>query len=404
MAQQSNGSEDAASGVAQGASIVEEEARSAWADLVAALPHDPRSWLVVAAIIFGAALAGWIVHMVVFFVLRRVARRSREGSAFGVIVQQMRRPMRIAFILLALKFAIPSLRAFLETDGELSVVNHALSIGVLATVTWLGVAVIEAAERIIQHRFRMDVDDNLRQRKIQTQTRVLVRAVQIVIVILGVAAILMTFEGVRQFGASLLASAGLAGLIIGLAARPVVANLIAGVQIALTQPIRIDDVVIIEGEWGRIEEITSTYVVVKIWDERRLIVPLSKFIEEPFQNWTRTSAQLLGTVFLYVDYRVPLDDLRAELERFVKGRPEWDGRVCQIVVTDATEKSMQIRALVSSGGSGRLWDLRCAVREHLINSVSRNHPGALPTLRVEFDQPEGEGAGTTGAPDEQPHE
>jgi small-conductance mechanosensitive channel len=195
----------------------------------------------------------------------------------------------------------------------------------------------------------------------------------------------LTIPGVRQVGTSLLASAGVAGLAVGFAAKPVLSNLIAGLQIALTQPIRLDDVVIIEGEWGRIQEITGTYVVVRIWDDRRLIVPLNWFMENPFQNWTRTSSQLLGSVFLWVDYGVPLEPLRQELQRLCDKAPEWDRRVCLLQVTDTNEKAMQLRVLVSTADSGRGWDLRCRVREGLLKFLQEHYPQCLPRLRGEFD-------------------
>ena len=189
--------------------------------------------------------------------------------------------------------------------------------------------------------------------------------------------------GARQVGASLLASAGVVGIVAGIAARPVFSNLIAGLQIALSQPIRIDDVLIVENEWGRVEEITGTYVVLRIWDERRLIIPLQWFIEHPFQNWTRTSSQLLGTVFLNVDYGMPLAPVRAELERIVKDIPEWDGRVVKLQVTDATERTMQLRILVTASDAGRAFDLRCQVREALIDFMQREFPQHLPLTRME---------------------
>ncbi len=229
----------------------------------------------------------------------------------------------------------------------------------------------------------MDVRDNLYARRVQTQTRVLTRTLASLIALLGFAAALMTFPAVRQVGASLLASAGLAGLVVGFAAKPVLGNMLAGLQIVLTQPIRLDDVVIVEGEWGRIEEITGAYVVVKIWDEHRLIVPLQRFIEHPFENWTRTGAQLIGSVFWWLDYRMPVEPLRAELERVCKAAPEWDGRFCVLQVTDATDRTMQIRALVTAAGSSEAFDLRCRVRETIIDFVQREYPQYLPRARTE---------------------
>ena len=202
------------------------------------------------------------------------------------------------------------------------------------------------------------------------------------VVMAGLAMVLMTFPGARQVGASLLASAGVVGLVAGIAARPVFSNMIAGLQIALAQPFRIDDVLIIEGEWGRVEEITGTYVVLKIWDERRLIIPLQWFIEHPFQNWTRTSSEILGTVFLYADYALPLEPLRAEFQRVLETAPEWDQRVSVLQLTDVTERTIQIRVLVSARSSGLAFDLRCRVREALVTFIQREYPDCLPQVRA----------------------
>jgi small-conductance mechanosensitive channel len=298
-------------------------------------------------------------------VVEVVARHTRAASTLTVVA-------------IALRMAMP-----LAPEGAgRPIIAHALSVAILAGFTWVLVGLIESVEQYIVARYSIDTADNLRQRKIQTQSRVLVRATQIVVVILGSAAILMTFPAIRQFGASILASAGLAGLVIGLAARPVVANLIAGVQIALTQPIRIDDVVVMEGQWGRIEEITATYVVVRIWDERRLIVPLARIIEHPFENWTRTSASVLGTATVRADLGVPLDGLRAEMRRLCEADNRWDGRVCSMQVTGADDRSMEVRALVSAADSGRLWDLRCDVREGLLRYLLDHDAAALPHLRA----------------------
>jgi small-conductance mechanosensitive channel len=272
------------------------------------------------------------------------------------------------------------------TSAPFAMLQHLLLIALLAVGTWLAVRCIGAFEGAAIRRYPMDVADNLQARRVVTQVRVLGRTADVIVIVIGMSIILLTIPGVRQLGASLLASAGVAGLAIGLAAKPVLSNLIAGLQIALTQPIRLDDVVIIEGEWGRIEEITGSYVVVRIWDERRLVVPLNWFIENPFQNWTRTGSQLIGTVFLMLDYLMPLAPLREELQRLCREAPEWDGRVCVLQVTDANEHAMQLRALVSSSDSGRGWDLRCHVREGLIAYVQANHPEALPRWRGELER------------------
>ena len=263
--------------------------------------------------------------------------------------------------------------------------RHLTSLLIIACVTWLGLRVLRSLRQVIVISNPVDVADNLRARQIQTQSRVLLRTLSLFIVLIGAAAMLMTFPSARQFGTSLLASAGLAGLAVGFAARPVLANLIAGLQIAITQPIRLDDVVIVENEWGRIEEITGTYVVVRIWDDRRLVLPLQYFIEQPFQNWTRRSSNLIGSVFIWVDYSLPLEPVREELRRLCKEVPElWDGRVCVLQITDTSEKAIQLRVLVSSPGSPRNWDLRCHIRENLVGFIQRQYPHALPQLRADL--------------------
>lgn len=243
---------------------------------------------------------------------------------------------------------------------------------------------VRVLEDLLRLRVQMDVADNLRARKIHTQFRILRQVLALIIWILTGSAILLQFDGFQQFGRGLLASAGIASLVIGFAAQRALGNLIAGFQIAITQPIRLDDVVVVENEWGRIEEITLTYVVVKIWDDRRLVLPISYFLEQPFTNWTRRTAEILGTVFLHVDYSVPLDALRSELSRLVEGHPDWDRRVAEIVAFESRPTTLEIRALVSAGDSGAAWRLRCHVREGLVTFLQRNYPTALPRFRAEM--------------------
>lgn len=262
--------------------------------------------------------------------------------------------------------------------------QHVVLLGIIFAATWLAVAAVMGARDVVVLRFPVNIADNLAARRVLTQATVLARTAAGLVILIGAAIALTTFPGVRQIGASLLASAGLAGIVVGFAARPVLGNLIAGLQIAVAQPIRIDDVVIVQGEWGRIEDITGAYVVVKIWDERRLIVPLQWFIENPFQNWTRTGSAIIGSIFLWVDYRLPLEPLRAELTRICEAAPEWDRRVCTLQVTDTSERAMQIRVLASSINSGSNWDLKCRVREGLIAFIQREHADALPQVRAQF--------------------
>ena len=265
-----------------------------------------------------------------------------------------------------------------------SVVAKASSLFILGAISWLLVQVVAIIERFILLHHDASGANNLRARQIRTQVSILKRTLHVVITIFTLSAGLMFFEPVRQLGASVLASAGVIGIIVGFAAQRTIANLFAGFQLALTQPIRIDDVVIVENEWGRIEEITLTYVVVRIWDLRRLIVPLSYFIERPFQNWTRAQADLLGTVFLYTDYTIPVDAVREELRRIVGQSKNWDGKVCGLQVTNATERTLELRALASAADSARAWDLRCDIREKLVFFVQRHYPESLPRQRSEM--------------------
>jgi small-conductance mechanosensitive channel len=259
-------------------------------------------------------------------------------------------------------------------------------ISLIVCTAWLLYSVVLVVDAVILSQYDIKAEDNLEARRVQTQLNVLKRIGQLVIIVIAFSAIIMTFERVRLLGTSLLASAGIIGIVVGIAAQKTIGTFIAGLQIAFTQPIRIDDVVIVENEWGWIEEVTLTYVVVRIWDQRRLIVPITYFIEKPFQNWTRTTAELLGTVFLYVDYTVPLEAIRQELKHIAESTPLWDKRVCLLQVTSCTERTVEIRALVSAAGSGKAWDLRCLVREKLIEFIQNNYPAALPRMRAELDR------------------
>lgn len=322
---------------------------------------------------------GLLLHAVI----HRIARRLASGFAFARnLVAYGRRPLQLLLPLLLLQVAMGG-----APEGLLPVatLRHLLNIALLATLTFLCIRLVKSVEATVIDLHPAGVVDNLRARSVHTQAQVLSRSVIFLLTLVGTAQILMTFPGIRQIGTSLLASAGLAALVAGIAARPVLSNLIAGLQIALTQPLRIDDVLIVEGEYGRVEEITGTYVVVRIWDERRLIVPLDWFIQHPFQNWTRSNARLLGSVYLWVDYAMPLAPLREELERVCREAPEWDGQLCLLQVTDSTEHAMQLRALVSAGDSSQAWDLRCRIREALLAFIQAHHADCLPRLRGALD-------------------
>lgn len=234
----------------------------------------------------------------------------------------------------------------------------------------------------IRHRFNIDNENNLAERKILTQLQYIQKIVIIAVVIIAIAFILLQFDSVKSLGKGLLTASGVTGIIVGLAAQKSIANLLAGFQIAFTQPIRLDDALHINGEFGKVEEITLTYVTLKLWDERRMVVPLQYFIEQPFQNWTRSSSQLVGSVLLYTDFTIPIDELRAELDDFLPKQELWDQRVKDLKVTDLNERVMTIRVLVSAVDSGATFGLRCAVREHLITFIQKNYPHCLPRTRV----------------------
>jgi len=284
-----------------------------------------------------------------------------------------------------------------ETLRWIANVRHFNGLLLIAALTWLATRAIRGVALGVMRRHSVDVEDNLHARRIQTQATVLSRTAMVVVVVAGTSMALMTFPGARQLGASLLASAGVVGIVAGIAARPVFSNMIAGLQLALAQPIRLDDVLIVKGEWGRVTEITGTYVVMKLWDERQLIVPLQWFIENPFENWTRTSSQIMGSVLLYLDYATPVEPLRQEAQRIVRAAPEWDGRVFVVQVTDATERAMQLRVLVSAVNAGKAFDLRCRVREELLAFVAREYPQCLPQVRSMAADTQPPGAAARGA-------
>ena len=308
-----------------------------------------------------------------------VLRLAAWSTILVSLLKRCDRPIQLLLPLAALQLIWEGVPDDLPGLGTVQHINGVL---LICAITWTCTAAIRGIADGVIAKHPSEVADNLSARKIQTQTRVLARIASGAVLVAGLAFILMSFPRARQFGASLLASAGVAGLVVGIAARSVFSNLLAGLQIALAQPMRIDDVLIVEGEWGRVEEITATYVVLKLWDERRLVVPLGWFIDHPFQNWTRRTADILGTVFLWVDYSLPVDAVRDEARRLCEASPNWDQRVCLVQVTDTSERAMQLRVLVSSAASGLNFDLRCEVREGLIGFISRTHPESLPLLRA----------------------
>jgi small-conductance mechanosensitive channel len=334
----------------------------------------------VALLIILVAIA---IALVLHVTLRKITRRllaRRYPNLFSVI-SQMRGLTRLGLLIFAVFIALPV--APLDHDFKF-LLARCLAMAIIGLIGWAAIAALHISADIYLRRYRLDVEDNLLARKHNTQVRVLLRSVDVLLVLFTLGAALMTFQTVRQYGVSLFASAGVAGIVAGLAARPVLSNLIAGVQLAMTQPIRLEDAVIVENEYGNIEEITSTYVVVRLWDWRRMIVPLTYFIEKPFQNWTRESSTLIGAVLINVDYRAPIGAIRDKAQAIVKASSRWDGRVFNVAVTDFKHDTMEVRILASAGNSGAVFDLRCEVREKLIDVLKREHPEALPRQRSEL--------------------
>jgi small-conductance mechanosensitive channel len=261
--------------------------------------------------------------------------------------------------------------------------THLVQIILISSSTWLLIRLTGFVEILSYHRFDVTALDNIRARRMRTQLQFIVRLIYIMISMVGFSFVLLSFDSARKFGASLIASAGVASVVIGFAAQKSLSNLIAGFQIAFTQPIRMDDVVIVESEWGRIEEITLTYVVVKLWDLRRMVLPITYFVEKPFQNWTRHSADLMGYSFLYMDYRVPVDEVRKALRQVLESSPLWDKKVCILQVTDLKEHTIELRALMSARNASDAFDLRCEVREKLVAYIKEKYPDSLPRMRAE---------------------
>jgi small-conductance mechanosensitive channel len=332
-----------------------------------------------------AILIGLVVHRVLYWFFGQWATRRNDVFA-AAVVRRTSRPAAYIFPLVAILIVFPNLSIPERWEATLIHVSGILTI---AAVAWTIIATIRLWADVIVARHRVDVEDNLLARQLGTRVDILGRVTIILVAIVSLGMMLMTFPEIRALGTTLLASAGVAGIVAGLAARPLFENLVAGIQLAMTQPIRLDDVVIVEKQYGRIEEIHSTYVVVRVWDLRRLIVPLTYFINNPFENWTRKTANLMGEVFVFADFRLDVAKLRDEIPKIVERTPLWDKQFQNLQVTDATDRAVQIRALVTARNSADLFDLRCFVREEIVAYLCREQPDAFPRVRVELpDEPE----------------
>ncbi len=345
---------------------------------------DFPDWIrtVIAAI--SAVIIGLGVHTLVFFVWGKFNAKY-HGAVSAALLAAAHRPTRFIFPLFLTLVFYPMIAL---PKGLQQGFAYLIAVGLIGSLAWLAIRLLEALVDLGSLRLRVDQPDNLAARSVLTEIQLMRRVAVIAIVTIAAAWVLSLFPAVQGLGTTLFASAGVAGIIIGIAARPTLSNLIAGIQIAITKTIRLYDAVIVEGEWGWVEEITTTYVVVRIWDWRRLVLPISYFVEKPFENWTRPTANLLGEVFIYADYSLPVDPLREEFLRILQASPLWDGRSHVLQVTDATERTIQIRALMSAPNSQQAFDLRCYVREKLIQFIQHHYPQSLPRVRTQLEQGE----------------
>lgn len=326
----------------------------------------------------GGLAVGYFIKWLVFRFLKLY---NRHDTRFLIksLLTHLDRPLSYFLPLLTLSLVLPLIPL---SPKPFEVLRRFVEISLTISFAWLLIKGVYVVEDQVKRKFQVDKSDNLKERRLFTQLQFIKRMAMVFIIFFAISLILMSFATVRKIGTGLLTSAGIAGAIIGFAAQRSLANFLAGLQIAFSQPIRIDDVLVVENEWGRVEEITLTYVVVRIWDQRRLILPLNYFIEKPFQNWSRTTTELLGTVFLYLDYTVPIDALRDELNRILPESPLWDGRVGILQVTESKERTLELRILVSATNSSNAFDLRCFVREKMVDFVQRNYPHSLPQTRT----------------------
>jgi len=344
------------------------------------LHQDFRQIILTLLLITGGILVGLLLKYILGNILR-VYNKKGEKILISSAIAHYNQPTRYFFPLLVIAILMPLVPL---PPGPFEFVRRTLEILLTITFAWMLIMTVYVLEDYVRGHYIITKTDNIRERRVITQLQFIKRMLVLLIIFFTIALVLMSFATVRKIGTGLITSAGIASVIIGFAAQRSIANLLAGMQLAFSQPIRVDDVLVVEGEWGRVEDITFTYVVLGIWDQRRLIVPLNYFIEKPFQNWTRSSSQLLGTVMIYTDYTLPVEEVRQELKRIVEGNPLWDKRVCVLQVTESKERTMELRALVSAANSGNTFDLRCIVREELIKFIQNKYPACLPKTRSEL--------------------
>lgn len=327
----------------------------------------------------GMLIAFLVIHYLVYLIANKYAK-VRNNQQLQYFIKRTKVSTRYFLVFISLYLST----ATIQKEFDLQIIRHILLIIIIINISWVIAALISFSIDLVEGQYDVKVKDNLEARKRITQLKIIERILVSLVFIIGIATALLTIDKIKFIGVNLLTTAGIAGIIIGFAAQKSLGLVFAGFQIAFSQPIRLDDVVIVEGEWGRVEEITLTYVVIKIWDERRLIVPITFFLDKPFQNWTRINSDILGSVFLYTDYRFPVDELRKYVNQLIAGNENWDKKVCNVQVTDSSERTMTIRVLASSSDSSKNWNLRTHLREKLINFIKEKYPEYLPTVRIEM--------------------
>jgi len=324
-----------------------------------------------------------IVGLIISFLVIKVIKITSDKKDWKVVKAIRENLTNVLYFFIPLLLITISTKAFSLSHPDYDWTNAVSKTLLIAVSTWLTTRIVVIIEKILIDELDFETEDNNYARRMFTKIKFIKRIIIILIILIGISILLLSFDSVRQYGVGLLTSAGIFSVIIGFAAQKSLANLMAGIQIAFTQPIKIDDVVIVEGEWGRIEEINLTYVVVNIWDLRRLILPITYFIEKPFQNWTRNESNLIGTAFFYLNYKTPVQTLRDKLEEILKSTPLWDGRSWALQVTDTQDQMMVVRAIMSARSSSQAFDLRCIVREKMIEFIVAELPDALPSHRVD---------------------
>ncbi|MGD9948988.1 MAG: mechanosensitive ion channel family protein [Desulfobulbus sp.] len=350
------------------------------------VPEKIHLGIIWATDVTGSIAALWfcyrLLHLANYQIIRWAGNQHGWiGKMIKGLSERYHSPMKVLILLIFCRLISPLFGFGLLAE---SLIGQTFGLLLIATITWLTIQTLHVLEEVFLSHYRMDAADNLAARKMHTQVQFLKRMAITLVLVLAGGSMLMLFDKVRQLGTSILASAGIIGIVVGLAAQRSISNILVGLQIALTQPIRLDDVVIVENEWGRIEEITTTYVVVKLWDLRRLIVPTTYFTEKPFQNWTRGSSELLGTVFLYTDYTIPVAMVRERLRLILAESNWWNGKVGEVHVTNTSAQGMELRMLASADNAGAAWDLRCQIREQMVTFLQEQYPQCLPRIRAEL--------------------